>query len=200
MKGSKILVVEDELITAENISESLKQSGYRVTGIASTGDDALRLIAEEPPGLVLLDIKLKGEMDGIDVANCINRDFDIPVIFLTAFSDSEIVERARNTLSYGFLIKPFETRELTSNIEIAIEKHRADRAVRESEARLRVINEKLRSTIVGIVGAMAATVETRGPLHRRSPAESFGTGRGYRQGDGALGGCHRGSHPRRFDP
>jgi putative two-component system response regulator len=161
MKGSKIFVVEDELITAENIRESLTQSGYRVTGVAGTGEEALRLIAGEPPELVLLDIKLKGAMDGIEVANRINVDFDMPVIFLTAFSDSEIVERAKETLSYGFLIKPFETRELISNIEIAIEKHGADRKVRESEARLRIVNDKLSSTITGIVGAMAMAVETR---------------------------------------
>ncbi len=177
MKGSKILIIEDELITAENIRESLLRSGYIVTGMVDTGKKALDLIREDPPDLTLVDIMIKGGMDGIETARQIAGEFDIPVIYLTAFSDSIILERARETLSYGYLLKPFEDRELSSNIEIAIQKHRADRAVRESEGQLRRMNEKLHVTIVGIIEAMTAVVETRDPYtagHQRRVAELSG--------------------------
>jgi putative two-component system response regulator len=174
MKGSKILIVEDELITAESIRESLERSGYVVTGIASSGDEAFRLIGKEVPSLSLVDIRIKGKQDGVDVARRMIAEFDIPVIYLTAYSDDDVVARARETLSYGFMLKPFEDRELYSNIEIAIQKHRADRAVRENETQLRLSNEKLRSTVIGIAGAMAMAVETRDPYtagHQRRVAE-----------------------------
>lgn len=177
MDDKKIVIVEDELITAEHIRESLVRNGYRVTGIAGTGEDALRIIAEEPPELALLDIKLKGSMDGIDLARVIGEQYDIPVIYLTAFSDEEILARAKSTMSYGYLIKPIKEREISSNIEIAIQKHRADRAVRESEAKLLQINEKLHATVIGIIEAMTVVVETRDPYtagHQHRVAELAG--------------------------
>ncbi|HOT45809.1 MAG TPA: response regulator [Spirochaetota bacterium] len=174
MRGSKILVIEDELITAESIRESLGRAGYAVTGVATTADEAFALVREDPPDLSLVDIRIRGGTDGIEVARRLAADFDIPVIFLTAYSDNDVVSRARDSLSYGYLLKPFEDRELYSNIEIAIHKHRADRAVRESEARLRESNEKLRATVIGIAAAMAVAVETRDPYtagHQRRVAE-----------------------------
>ncbi len=170
----KILIVEDELITAENIKECLVRGGYRVAGIAGTADEALGMIANEPPWLALLDIKLRGGMDGVELARRIGEQYDVPVIFLTAFSDESILDRARDTMSYGYLIKPFEDRELTSNIEIAIHKHDADRRVRESELQLKDMNKKLRNTIMGIAEAMAMAVETRDPYtagHQRRGAD-----------------------------
>ncbi len=174
MKGSKILIIEDELITAESIKVSLVRSGYAVMGIASTGDDAFKLIRENIPDLSLVDIRLKGGQDGVEVARRMTAEFDIPVIYLTAYSDEDVVARARDTLSYGYLLKPFEDRELASNIEIALHKHRADRAVRESEVQLRRSNDKLRATVMGIAEAMAMAIETRDPYtagHQRRVAE-----------------------------
>ena len=174
MKGSKILIIEDELITAESIRESLMRSGYAVMGIATSGDDAFKLISKNIPDLSLVDIRLKGGQDGVEVARRMTAEFDIPVIYLTAYSDEDVVARARDTLSYGYLLKPFEDRELSSNIEIALHKHRADRAVRESEAQLRRSNDKLRATVIGIAEAMAVAVETRDPYtagHQRRVAE-----------------------------
>ena len=174
MKGSKILILEDELITAESIRESLVRSGYAVTGIACSGQEAFDLVGGDHPDLSLVDIRIKGNQDGIEVARRMIAEFDIPVIFLTAYSDEDVVVRARDTLSYGYLLKPFEDRELSSNIEIALHKHRADRAVRENEAQLRRSNEKLRATVIGIAEAMAVAVETRDPYtagHQRRVAE-----------------------------
>ena len=174
MKGNKILIVEDELITAENIRESLVRSGYTVTGIASSGDEAFGMIGSDMPDLSLVDIRIRGDQDEIEVARRMTGDFDIPVIYLTAYSDDDVVMRARDTLSYGYLLKPFEDRELSSNIEIALHKHRADRTVRESEARLKESNEKLRTTVMGIAEAMAMAVETRDPYtagHQRRVAQ-----------------------------
>ncbi|HPG50838.1 MAG TPA: response regulator, partial [Spirochaetota bacterium] len=110
MKGNKILIVEDELITAENIRESLVRSGYTVTGIASSGDEAFGMIGSDMPDLSLVDIRIRGDQDGIEVARRMTGDFDIPVIYLTAYSDDDVVMRARDTLSYGYLLKPFEDR------------------------------------------------------------------------------------------
>ncbi|MBN2077338.1 MAG: response regulator [Spirochaetes bacterium] len=174
MKGSRVLVVEDELITAENVRECLVQNGYGVTGMACSGKEALALLEHDVPDLSLVDIKLKGGMEGIELARRMAEDFDVPVIYLTAYSDAEIVERARETLSYGYILKPFDDRELVSAIEIAIEKHRADRAVRESARELRLINEKLRATVMGIAAAMAVVVEIRDPYtagHQKRVAE-----------------------------
>jgi putative two-component system response regulator len=174
MKGSKILIVEDELITAESIRQSLARAGYAVTGIAKTADEAFALVREDPPDLALVDIKIKGCVDGIEAARRLAAESDVPAIFLTAYADNDVVSRARDSLSYGYLLKPFEDRELHSNIEIAIHKHRADRAVRESEARLRESNEKLRAIVIGIAEAMAIAVETRDPYtagHQRRVAE-----------------------------
>jgi len=177
MDKKKILIVEDELISAESIRESLARNGFDVNGIASTAEHALALIKGDPPSLALLDIKLKGDMDGIELAGVMAGQCDVPVIFLTAYSDEDILARAREVTSYGYLIKPFEERELISNIEIALQKHGADRAVRESEAQLRQVNEKLRKTIIGIVEAMSLVVETRDPYtagHQRRVAELAG--------------------------
>lgn len=172
-----ILVVEDELITAENIRESLTKGGYRVAGVASTGPEALGIMAVERPHLVLCDIKLKGGMDGTELAGIVAEQYDVPVIFLTAFSDKEILSRVTDSAAYGYLMKPFDERELHSNIEIAIQKHRADQAVRESETHLRQINERLHATVIGIIEAMTVVVETRDPYtagHQRRVAELAG--------------------------
>ncbi|MBI5725826.1 MAG: response regulator [Planctomycetes bacterium] len=159
--GDKIFIVEDELITAENIRASLVKSGYTVTGIASSGEAALSAIKRDVPNLVLLDIKLKGSMDGIETAKHIAGRHDIPVIYLTAFTDAALVERAKLTASYGYMVKPFEDRELASNIEIAIGRHRLEKKVRESEARYREISVKLGDTLSGTLVAMGAVVELR---------------------------------------
>jgi HD-GYP domain-containing protein (c-di-GMP phosphodiesterase class II) len=172
--GLKILIVEDELVTADSIQVCLIDQGYEVTGIATTGEAALKMADDSPPGLVLMDIRLNGSMDGVETARLLTKRHDVPVIYLTAYTIPDEIKRAATTSPYGYLVKPFEERELISNIEIAVQKHRADRLIRESEKLLRLSNEKLRASLLGIVQAMIAVVEARDPYtagHQRRVAE-----------------------------
>ncbi|MCD4807456.1 MAG: response regulator [Methanococcoides sp.] len=126
MKNTRILVVEDEAIVAMVIKKRLMDLGYVVSGVAATGTDAINKVEGTFPDLVLMDIMLKGDMDGIEAAEEIRKRFSIPVIYLTAHSDENTLERAKLTEPYGYIIKPFTERDLSSNIEIAIHKHRRE--------------------------------------------------------------------------
>jgi PAS domain S-box-containing protein len=129
----QILVVEDEIIVAEDIQERLKNMGYSVPVVVSSGKEAIMKASENNPDLVLMDIMLHGEMDGIQAAEKIRSDFDIPVIYLTAYSDDKTLERARITEPYGYIIKPFNQRELQVNLEIALYKHTMEKILKDSE-------------------------------------------------------------------
>ncbi|MFA7694348.1 MAG: response regulator [Methanoregula sp.] len=124
MSQKKILIVEDEAVTAMELEETLKRRGFEVVGTATNGNDALRIAKERWPDLILMDIRIQGPMDGIETADQINIFYDIPVIFLTAYSDDLTISRAIKTKSYSFLLKPFNEKALFSNIEMAINKHR----------------------------------------------------------------------------
>jgi len=123
MKAARILVVEDEAIVAMVIKKRLMNLGYSVSGVAATGKDAITKVEGTFPDLVLMDIMLKGDMDGIEAAEEIRKRFSIPVVYLTAHSDENTLERAKQTEPYGYILKPFTERDLSSNIEIAIHKH-----------------------------------------------------------------------------
>jgi CheY-like chemotaxis protein len=127
MEKPKILIVEDEYIVAENMQVKIEEWDYSVIGIESTGLNALKKIEETPPDLVLMDIKIKGEMDGIETATKIKKQFGIPIIYLTSFSDIKILERAQLTEPYGFLIKPYNERELKATIKMALYKSAIDK-------------------------------------------------------------------------
>ena len=116
----KILVVEDDMIIAADISLTLSQAGYEVTGILPRGEAALDSIQADPPDLVLMDIALKGEWDGIATAEHVRKEFGIPIIFLTANSDKATFERAKATQPFAFLVKPFNGADLERAIELAI--------------------------------------------------------------------------------
>ncbi|MBW8041649.1 MAG: PAS domain S-box protein [Planctomycetes bacterium] len=133
MTSAKILVVEDESITAKDIQETLKGQGYDVPAVVLSGEEAVQKAESIRPDLVLMDIMLKGNVDGIEAAEQIRSRFDIPVVYLTAYADNEIIERARITEPFGYIIKPFQTRELRTNIEIALYRHKAEKAVRRSK-------------------------------------------------------------------
>ena len=135
-ENAKILVVEDEQITALEIETNLKQLGYNVPPSVIYGEEAVQKAEELKPDLVLMDIHLKGEMDGVAAAEQIQRRFGIPVIYLTANTDELTLQRAKLTGPYGFILKPFETRELRTNIEMALYKNNMENALRESEAKL----------------------------------------------------------------
>ncbi|MHC1743631.1 MAG: PAS domain S-box protein [Syntrophobacteraceae bacterium] len=135
MKVTRILIVEDETIVALDIRSRLLDMGYEVAGMADRGDDALAQAASVQPDLVLMDIRLKGPMDGIEAAAEIRRRWCIPVVFLTAFSEASTLQRAKISEPFGYIIKPFEDRELQAAIEMGLYKHQAERQLRESERR-----------------------------------------------------------------
>ena len=116
--------------------------GYGVLGIFDTGEEAIEKAGELKPNLVLMDIVLKGEMDGIDAAQKIRELFDIPIIYLTAYSDEKTLQRAKVTEPFGYVLKPFEDREIQSAIEMAIYKHKMEQQLKESEEKYRKLIEK----------------------------------------------------------
>jgi CheY-like chemotaxis protein len=119
-----ILIVEDEIIVSMEIQERLKRLGYGVCDAVSTGEEAIEKAGEKRPDLVLMDIRLEGEMDGIEAAQAIQKRFNIPVVYLTANSDDKTLLRAKLTEPFGFILKPFHERDLHSNIEMALYKHK----------------------------------------------------------------------------
>lgn len=120
MSTFKILVVEDEMIIAADISMLLENLGYEITGILPRGEDALKSIAQTPPDLVLMDIALKGKLDGIETARFIYERYQIPVIFLTANADDATFERAKATRPYAFISKPFQPADLQRAIVLVL--------------------------------------------------------------------------------
>jgi PAS domain S-box-containing protein len=133
MEEINIIVVEDEIIVAEDIKRSLQNMGYTVSAIVSSGEDAIIKAGELMPDMILMDIVLRGEMNGIEAAGRIRSDLKIPVIYLTAYTDEKILEQAKLTEPFGYIIKPFEDKELHSVIEMALYKNRMDNKLRESQ-------------------------------------------------------------------
>jgi len=123
MSGIKVLVIEDESIVSKDIQNSLKKLGYIVVGSAATGERAIELADELKPDIVLMDIMLKGEMNGIEAADIIRKNLRIPIIFLTAYTDDATLSKAKITEPFGYIIKPFKEIDLHTNIEMAIYKH-----------------------------------------------------------------------------
>lgn len=121
---TEVLIVEDEGVSALSLKAILLKMGYRVAGIAITGHEAISMTRELKPDIILMDIHIKGEMDGIAATEQISNFTDIPVIYLTAYADNETVQRAIKTKSHSYLVKPYNPRELYSNIEFAIYKYR----------------------------------------------------------------------------
>lgn len=133
-----VMIVEDERIVAQAIQLSLEREGFEVVANVGTGREALQVVASADPALVLMDISLSGEMDGIEAAALLRTEFSKPVVFLTAYSDPKTLERAKRAHPYGFLVKPFHERDLAPVIEIAVFKHGAEQ---EREALLMDLQE-----------------------------------------------------------
>jgi two-component system, response regulator PdtaR len=139
MTQATILVVEDEGIVAQEIKSRLEKSGYTVCAVAHDGETAVAQAEKMRPDLVLMDIRLKGGMDGIEAAGQIRERFNLPVVYLTAYTDPATLERAKVMEPFGYVVKPFETRSLMVSIEIALHRHRS-----ESE---RIYREKLQAVL-----------------------------------------------------
>lgn len=122
-----ILIVEDEALIAVEIESTLRKLGYRIAGKARNGDKALDLFATAQPDLALLDIDIKGSRNGIDLARVIRTNYNFPFVFLTAFSDRDTLSKLKDTMPYGYIVKPFNRGELLSTIELALHKHAAER-------------------------------------------------------------------------
>ena len=128
---NKILIVEDEVVVARDIRQQLKLLKYEPVASTTTGEEALLLAERLRPDLVLMDIQLAGNMDGIVAARTIRERFDIPVVFLTAFAGDETVQRAKIAEPFGYIVKPLEERDLRITIAIALCKHQADKAAQK---------------------------------------------------------------------
>ena len=146
--SGKLLIVEDEPIVAIDLREEVEEFGFEVTGLAESADAALYSIEEEKPDLVLMDISIEGSMDGIQAARVLRDLYDVPVIFLTAFSDSETLSRAARETPYGYLTKPFKSRDLQAALKTGIYKANRDAEVRESN---RAISRTLQGTHEALV-------------------------------------------------
>jgi PAS domain S-box-containing protein len=141
MRKRIVMVVEDELIVAEDLTHWLASLGYTVGARASTGQQAVQRCEATRPDLVLMDILLPGDMDGIQAAEIIRQRFDIPVVYITASSDDATLSRAKVTEPFGYILKPFDERGLYSTIEMALYKHQSEKRIRNSEERFRLLYE-----------------------------------------------------------
>jgi PAS domain S-box-containing protein len=138
---SRIQIVEDELIIAADLEKSLTSMGYEVSSIVDTGIKAVEQASSDHPSLILMDIKLKGKMDGIEAADVIRKKCRLPVVFLSANVDDSLLNRAKLTEPFGYLLKPFDNHELMSTIETALYRHKLELKLSESEQRFRSLVE-----------------------------------------------------------
>jgi PAS domain S-box-containing protein len=147
---SSILIVEDEPIVAKDLQETLREMGYDAYAIASSADDAIRRATEKCPDLVLMDIRIKGDRDGIQTAEILRQQFGVSVVYLTAHADDATIERAARTAPYGYLLKPIKSAELRSAIEVAAFKQKLDKAIGERERRLTTALDAVSDAVVAV--------------------------------------------------
>jgi two-component system cell cycle sensor histidine kinase/response regulator CckA len=168
MTHPRILVVEDEGIVAMEIRNRLASMGYVVVAVVAAGELAIEKAGELQPDLVLMDIRLKGKLDGISAAEQIRAQFDIPVIFLTAYADEHTLQRAKVTEPYGYVLKPFEERELHIAMEVALYKHRIEHRLKENEHRL--------ATTLNSIGDAVVATDINGAINFMNQAAEILTG------------------------
>jgi signal transduction histidine kinase len=159
----RILIVEDERIVALDLATTLNNLGYTVAASVGSGEAAIEQAVKLRPNLVLMDIRLAGVIDGIQAAEGIRKEIDLPIIYLTAHSDDTTLTRARNTGPFGYVVKPFKTSELNCAIEIALHRHEIEARLREANKELEIFNysiaHDLQSPLRGIDGFSAILIE-----------------------------------------
>ena len=192
MPKSRILVVEDEILVREDIEDCLAGLGHEVVSVASTGAEALRTIPTARPDLVLMDIRLKGDMDGIEAARQIRTNFRLPVIFLTAHADDSTLERAKAADPLGYIVKPFAETTVNAVIQTAMHKHALDRRLKESEEWLTMTLGSIGERRSGHGRVTADHVYEP----RRGGPDGVERRRGSRQGSRHGVPAQRRSHPR----
>lgn len=138
-----IMVVEDERVVAKDLEVTLRRLGYEVCLTAASGEAAVEMVESSRPDLVLMDVRLRGGMDGVEAARLIQFRHDLPVVYLTAFADEVTLRRSLETQPYGYLVKPFREKELHATIETALSKNRLERLLKESEERYRALSEAI---------------------------------------------------------
>jgi len=168
MNGEKILIVEDERIIAIDLQRRLEKFGYTVAGIVVTGEQAVLSAQETLPDIILMDIMLSGKVDGIEAATIIKNTLQIPVIFLTAFSDEKTLERAKQAEPFGYILKPFKEKELYTTIDIALFKYSADKKLKKQERWLSAILNSIEDGIIA--------TDTQGRIQFMNPKSEEITG------------------------
>src|SRR5579864_4954858 len=166
--SARILIVEDERITAEDLRDILTELGYTVTASVASGADAIARAEETKPDLALMDIRIKGEMDGTETARILRERFNIPVVYLTAHADSATLSRAKLAEPLGYLTKPFQEAELHASVEIALHKHREDLKFRGQE---QLLSSTFRAMAEGVI-----TVDQTETITLFNPAAEAWTG------------------------
>jgi len=197
MARARIMVVEDESIIAMDIKRMLEAQGYDVPATASSGEQAVARAEQTRPDLILMDIILKGDMDGIDAAEQIHGRFDIPIIYLTAYADETTLSRARATEPFGYLIKPFEERELKSTIEMALYKSAMDRKLKESRQWLITTMNSIGEGLIAtdIAGRITLLNPVAGRLTGWNRNEAVGTDVSEVCRISSASGCAADGHP-----
>ena len=168
MAKPRILVVEDEGLVALSIQNKLTSLDYEVPAVVASGEEAILQVADTRPDLILMDIMLAGEMDGITTATQIRSRFDVPLVYLTAYADNKTLQRAKLTEPFGYLIKPFEERELQTAIEMALYKHGMERKLKESERWLAITLKSIGDAVI--------TTDAQGAVTFLNPVAEMLTG------------------------
>jgi len=161
MAKTKILIVEDESIVARDIGNMLQSLNYEVTGIVSTATDAVKNASKTKPHLVLMDLMLHGKLSGIAAADEIYTRYDIPIVFLTAYSDEAILQQAKKSEPFGYLLKPFEENELKTTIEIALYKYTMEKKLKD--------RERFLTTILQSIGDGVIATDKKGRIQFMNP-------------------------------
>ncbi len=174
--ADKILIVEDERITAEDLAEVLKDLGYQVSAVVSSGEEALREAERNPPDLVLMDIRIKGDLDGTETARILRDRFDVPVVYLTAHADRDTLERAKQSRPLGYIVKPFHEAELHASVEMALYKHWHDVRSRGREQHV--------MDVLGALSLGIASVDQSGAIRMMNRAAEDLTGWSMEQAAG----------------
>ena len=181
MTGESILVVEDNGVIALQIGELLEKNGYRISGTTAYGEEAVTMAQKQKPDLICMDIELMGQIDGIETTQKIHGHADVPIIYLTAYSDGKSFARAKETAPYSYLVKPFTERELLASVELTLHRHAIDQQLRETMERYRAIVDNAADGILliscetsTILEANPASFQLLGYSENELPAKNIG--------------------------